>query len=292
MSVSLLALRGSPALRTETNLAVVGASVVDSRDRFVADLARDDFRIFEHGAEQHIASFSLEDAPISVAIVLDSSRSMRDEMALAHDAVRAFLQTSNPQDEFSLITVRDRPELSLEFVRDAETVLGRIAGSPAHGQTALLDSVYLAASRLRKGVNPRKALLVISDGVDNHSRYTEAELLRLLQESGSTLYAIGVGMREMPAWVPEGERQPTGADVLTDLALETGGRYFEVSDAKELPRIMRRLDIRYQYVLGFDPVPLRADGKYHRVDLRLSRRAKSRHLHAYWRPGYYAPLAK
>jgi Ca-activated chloride channel family protein len=292
-SVCILASGAEPSgsFRAGTNLALVDATVVDRHERFIPDLDRSDFRVFERGAEQHIKSFALEDAPISIAIVLDSSGSMKRALPLACQAVRAFLQTANPDDEFSVVTVRDRPEISLEFVRRSEDVLARMETAAAGGETALLDSVYLAASYLGSGVNKRKAILVISDGEDNHSRYTEAELVRLLRECGSTLYAIRVGIPEQPAYVPDGFKPKTGADILNDLAEETGGRYFETGDARELPGIMSRLDIRYQYVLGFAPDPREADGKYHRVDVKLSRRARSRHLQAYWRPGYYAPLA-
>jgi VWFA-related protein len=168
-------------------------------------------------------------------------------------------------------------------------LLRSLSGVRGDGQTALLDSVYLAAGYVKKGRNPRKAVLVISDGEDNNSRYTESELLSALRETDVTLYSIGVNIRSA-AYAPGGPPEQTGADVLSEIAGATGGRYFEAWSPKDLPDIMRKIDIRQQYVLGYSPAPLKADGKYHRVELRLAREARDRHLRAYARPGYYAPL--
>ncbi len=286
-AVALAGEPGARPFRSDVNLTLVNASVVDRNDRFVADLHPEDFQLLERGVAQRIASFSIEDAPLSVAIVWDVSASMEHVMPLARKALAAFLATANPEDEFSLVTVRDRPELRLAFARRAEDVLQTMDHTSAGGNTALLDAVYLAASTLRNGHNSRKAMLVVSDGDDNNSRYTELELRRLLQESETNLYAIGVGVRQ-PEMSPDGgPPERVGSEILTSLAEESGGRYFEAADPRELPKTMSRIDIRYQYVLGFKP--LSADGKYHKVALKLAGRARVRHLHAYWRPGYYAP---
>lgn len=276
-------------LRADSNLVLIGATVVDGADRFVPDLCKADFRVFEGGVLQRIASLSAEDAPISAVIVFDASGSMVDSIPMAERALREFLTTANPADEFSVVTVRDRPQLTLPFVPDSGNVLRTLGGIKGDGRTALLDSVYLAAATARKGRYSRRAVLVISDGEDNHSRYTERELLDVLRESDVTLYSIGVDIR--PAqYSPDNPIQRTGADVLSGLAEATGGRHFEAWSPKDLPGIMSKIDIRRQYVLGYTPEPLKADGKYHRVDLRLARQARDRHLRAFARPGYYAPL--
>jgi len=278
-------------LRADSNLVLISATVVDGSDHFVPDLRKTDFRLFEGGVLQQIASLSTEDVPLSVVIVFDASGSMARSIALAGEALRAFLDTSNPADEFSVVTVRSRPQLSLPFVRDPEDVFHCLGGIRGDGQTALLDSVYLAAGYVRTGRNPRKALLVISDGEDNQSRYTERELLDALRETDVSLYSIGVDIH--PAQYAPGEPvQRTGADVLAALANATGGRYFEAWSPKDLAGIMQKIDIRQQYVLGYSPAPRNADGKYHRVELKLSRPARERHLRAFARPGYYAPLLK
>ena len=280
---------GARNLRADSNLVLINATVVDGADRFVPDLRKTDFKLFEGGVPQQIASLSTEDAPISAVIVFDASGSMRRSIPLAGQALREFLDTANPADEFSIVTVRSHPDLSLPFVRDPDELLRSLSGVRGDGQTALLDSVYLAAGYVKKGRNPIKAVLVISDGEDNNSRYTESELLSALRETDVTLYSIGVNIRSA-AYAPGGPPEQTGADVLSEIAGATGGRYFEAWSPKDLPDIMRKIDIRQQYVLGYSPAPLKADGKYHRVELRLAREARDRHLRAYARPGYYAPL--
>lgn len=280
---------GPRSLRADSNLVLISAAVVDRSDRFVPGLRKTDFRLFEGGVLQQITSLSAEDTPISAVIVFDASGSMAGAIPMAERALRKFLATANPADEFSVVTVRSCPELTLPFVPDSEDVLQALSGIKGDGRTALLDSVYMAAASARKGRQPRKAVLVISDGEDNHSRYSERELLDVLRETDVTLYSIGVDIR--PAqYSPDGPLQRTGADVLSGLADATGGRYFEAWSPEDLTGIMSRIDIRRQYVLGYSPAPLKADGKYHRVDLRLARQTRERHLRAFSRPGYYAPL--
>ena len=278
-------------LRADSNLVLINATVVDGSDRFVPDLRKTDFRLFEGGVLQQIASLSTEDAPLSAVIVFDASGSMKRSIPLAGEALQAFLDTANRADEYSVVTVRSHPELSLPFVRDPEDLLRCLAGIKGDGQTALLDAVYMAAGYVRKGSNARKAVLVISDGEDNHSRYTESELLDALRETDVTLYSIGVNVRAAPS-APGEPTERTGADILSEIAEATGGRYFEAWSPKDLPGIMAKLDIRRQYVLGYSPVPLKPDGKYHHVELRLARQARQRHLRAFARPGYYAPSAR
>ena len=283
---------GAPAparLRADSNLVLINATVVDGSDRFVTDLGKTDFRVFEGGVLQRIATLSTEEVPVSAVIVFDASGSMKRSIAMAGQALQAFLDTANPADEFSVVTVRSHPDLSLPFVRDPEELVRCLAGIKGDGQTALLDAVYMAAGYVRKGSNPRKAVLVISDGEDNHSRYTESELLDALRETDVTLYSIGVNVRSV-SYASGEPAERTGADVLSEMAEATGGRYFEAWSPKELPGIMARIDIRRQYVLGYSPVPLKPDGKYHHVELRLARQARQRHLRAFARPGYYAPL--
>lgn len=279
---------GVRPLRSESNLVLIPATVVDNADHFVSDLRKDDFQLFDRGKPQQIASLSIEDAPISACIVFDVSRSMTDSIGLARQALRKFLDTANPADEFCVIAVRGRPELSLRFVPRSEEVADHLTGMAPDGRTALLDAVYLAAAYVRNGRNPRKALLVVSDGEDNNSRYTEREVLRVLREADVTLYSIGTGIQQRP-FSPDDHTQ-TGPDLLTDLAESNGGRYFEADRPSDIPDVIRRIDIRYQYVIGYAPSLRDRDGKYHRVELKLARYARQRHLRALCRPGYYAPL--
>ncbi|HEY1204134.1 MAG: VWA domain-containing protein [Bryobacteraceae bacterium] len=154
---------------------------------------------------QQIATLSTEDAPVSAVIVFDASGSMKRSIPIAGLALREFLDTANPADEFSVVTVRARPEIALPFVSRPEDVLDCMRGIKGAGRTALLDSVYIAAAYVRKGRHPRKVVLVISDGEDNHSRHTERELLNVLRETDVTLYSIGVDI-QTPQYSPDGAR--------------------------------------------------------------------------------------
>lgn len=277
--------------RVQSNLTLIDASVVDRADRFIPGLDRSQFRIFERGVEQRITAFSLEDAPVSFVIVFDVSGSMAGAIPLAREALASLLRRGGPQDEYCVVTVRSRPQLAMDFTRDPGPALARIGAAPPAGATALFDAVYLALHALRRGANSRKALLVISDGLDNNSRYTALETLRALRESYANLYAVGVGSARAPSLFPDPIllHSPPGAEALGDLARESGGRYFEAEDPADLPGVLERLNVRYTYVLGYTPVPLYRDGKYHRVDLKLAGRARQSGFRAYWRRGYYAP---
>src|ERR1700690_1694535 len=151
---------GSARLRADSNLVLINATVVDGSDRFVTDLGKADFQLFEGGVLQQISTLSTEEVPVSAVIVFDASGSMKRSIAMAEHALRAFLDTANPADEFSVMTVRSHPDLSLPFVRDPEELLRCLTGIKGDGQTALLDAVYMAAGYVRKGRNARKAVLV------------------------------------------------------------------------------------------------------------------------------------
>ncbi len=271
-------------LRADSNLILVNATVLDKTDHFVTGLSKDNFRLYDQGVEQEISSVSVEDIPISLGIVFDASRSMTPVIPMARQAMRALLGAANPNDEYFIVQVRSRPRISLDFVTRPDEVLASLGAIEPGGRTTLLDAVYLAADHLKRARNPRKALLVITDGKDNNSRYSQRELLRFLSESGATLYAVGLNIHTP---TPEGGI-PDEADLLDLLARQTGGRYFECQTAADLPAVARKLDIRYQYVLGYRPPALKLDGRYHSVKLRL---AHAGGMRAYWRPGYYATPA-
>ncbi len=296
VSVSAALLSAAPRqgvtkpLHVDSNLVLIGTTVTDQSGRFVPYLREKDFRLFDEGVEQRIRSVSVEDAPVSFGIVFDSSGSMAATLGVAKQALRGFLETANPDDEFFLVTVRSRPELTTGFLSDANDLLAKMSLETAHGYTALIDSVYLAASRLKQARNRRRALLVISDGKDNCSRYKQRDLKSLLRETDASVYSIGI--RSSPvSFSPEGG-WPSELDLLAGIAEETGGRYFEASDARELRGIFDRLDIRLQYVVSYRPEAVSADGRYHKVKLKLAGRAHSEHLMAFWKPGYYSVQQK
>ena len=161
-------------------------------NRFVTGLEKEHFRLFEDKVEQDITQFSSEDAPLSVGIVFDTSGSMGSKLQKSRQAVAQFFKTANPEDEFFLVQFNDRPELVVPFTRNVEEIQNHLTFTQSKGRTALLDGVYLAMNQMKKAHNPRKAMLIISDGGDNSSRYTESEIKNAVREADVQIYAIGI----------------------------------------------------------------------------------------------------
>jgi VWFA-related protein len=210
---------------------------------------------------------------------------MAGKLVKAREAVKEFLKAANPADEFFLVNFSTKAELAVPFTSDTSEIQTRVMNANSKGKTALLDAVYLALHYMRGARNPRRALLVISDGGDNDSRYSEKEIRGMVQETDVWIYTIGIYAHGLQTF-PEEERG--GPKLLTDLAEQSGGRHFAVLNAAELPDAAARvgLELRNQYILAYSPENAEADGKYRRVQVKLAGR---RDLHLSWRPGYYAP---
>ena len=270
-------------IRVDSDLVLINAAVMDRDGHFVPGLKKDNFRLFDGNKEQQILNFSQDDAPVSMGIIFDASGSMKSTLPVAKSALREFLASSNPQDEFAAVVVRDKPDWTLQFTRDPQKVLNQLDSLAAGGYTALHDSIYLAAQKMRSAHNARKALLLITDGIDNHSRYSAADLRQMLQEADVTIYAIGV-FRGFPE-----DDATEGCLLLEQLANDTGGRFLQASRPKDVAQAMRHLDVRNEYVLGFFPEGVPPNGKYHHVNLRVLPVNGTNKLRASWRRGYYAP---
>lgn len=281
--------RITPNLRVDTNLVLVPITVTTPLNQIVTGMEKENFRLFEDKIEQEITYFASFDAPISIGLVFDASGSMGNKLTKSRQAAAAFFKTANPEDEFFLVQFNDRPQLVVPFTRDVEEIQNRLTFTQAKGRTALLDAMYLAMETLKKGRNPRRALLVISDGGDNSSRYTETEIRNLLKEADAQVYAIGI-------FEPIGARGRTaeelaGPGLLSDLAEMTGGRHFPVDNLNDLPDIAAKigLELRNQYVLGYVSKNPNRDGKYRKISVKLNQPRGLPPLRALHRQGYYAP---
>jgi VWFA-related protein len=273
----------------DSTLVLIPVTVTDPMNRFVTGLEKENFKIFEAGKEQDLSQFSSEDAPLSVGVVFDCSGSMGSKLDKSRQAVAQFFKTANPEDEFFLVEFHDSAELVQAFTTSLEEIQNRLTFTQSKGRTALLDAIYLALHEMKKARNPRKALLVISDGGDNNSRYTEGEIKSLVKEADSQIYAIGI-------YEPIGARSRTaeelaGPGLLTDIAEQTGGRQYAVENLNELPDIASKIgvELRNQYILGYAPQNREHDGKYRRVQVKLVEPRGLPPLRAFWRLGYYAP---
>jgi Ca-activated chloride channel homolog len=273
-------------IRADKNLVLVPVSVVDQNERPVVGLQRSDFRVFDNRTEQSIESLSMDDAPLAVGIVFDTSGSMSRKLRRSRMAVKAFLDLANPEDEFLLVEFNDRPTLSVPFTNDPLQIESRLSGAESRGNTALLDAISFGLVQIKKSATSRKALLLISDGGDNHSRYRAKELARVISESDVSIYALGI--YNSAATLEE----RAGPNLLRWLAEQTGGREYSV-DERELPDIAAKIGIqlRNQYVLGFSPGSESRDGRYHALQVKV-RPPRLPHLAASWRLGYYAESAQ
>jgi len=276
-------------IRIDTNIVLIPVTVTDPLNRFVTGLDQDVFDILEDNVKQKIVSFGSEDAPLSVGIVFDTSGSMGPKLEKSRQSVTEFFKTANPEDEAFLVEFNDRPELVTPLTHNLEEIQNRLTFTQSKGRTALLDGVLLALRTMKKAHNPRKALIVISDGGDNSSRYTESELKAFVKEADVQIYAIGI-------YEPASSRGRTseelaGPGLLTDISEPTGGRHFVVENLNELPDVAAKIgiELRNQYVLGYSPSNTARDGKYRKVKVKINQPRGLPQLHPFWRTGYYAP---
>jgi VWFA-related protein len=267
---------GRSTFRLDVNLIQVPVTVTDMRDRPIMGLRRSSFRIFEDDVEQQIAAFSMADGPVSAGIVFDASASMRTSMDQSRAAVEQFFQTSVPGDEFFLVRFSNRTDLLTPWTRDSDEISGELTRLRPSGWTALIDGIRLSLEEMRRATNPRRVLLVFSDGRDNHSRYSEAELLSILREADVRVWAVG--LFERPRYLQE-------------LADETGGRVVWVRKLAELSDAIERLSlqIRNEYVLGYFSNHAQNDGRYHKIRVEVQPPPKTERVRATWRRGYFSP---
>src|SRR5882757_171994 len=273
-------------IRVEANLVLVPVTVTDVQNRLVTGLDRDSFFVYENNQPQTIRSFSTDDAPVTIGVIFDLSGSMTSKFARARKALSEFMRTSNPQDEFFVVAFNDRPAVVVDYTNNIDDVDARMMMLKPSNRTALIDAVYLGLDKLKEAKYERKALLVISDGGDNRSRYTENELRRAVRESDVQIYSIGIF--DIYAATPE---EQTGPLLLNDMCEMTGGRLFRVSDVGELGDIAARIsqELRNEYVIGYRPSDLRHDGNWRKLKVKLQAPPGLPSLFVHHRQGYYAP---
>jgi VWFA-related protein len=281
--------RRQGSIRIDKTLVQINVTVTDPLNRFVTGLEKEHFKLLEDKVEQKIEQFSAEDAPLSVGIVFDTSGSMGSKLQKSRQAVAQFFKTANPEDEFFLIEFNDRPQMIVPFTTSTEEIQNQLTFTQSKGRTALLDGIYMAMSTMKKARNPRKAILIISDGGDNSSRYTETEIKNAVREADVQVYAIGI-------FEPMSSRGRTteemaGPGLLSEIAEQTGGRHFPVDNLSELPDVAAKIgiELRNQYVLYYAPKNQDRDGKYRHVTVKLVQPRGLPPLKAFHRLGYYAP---
>ncbi|HUX46218.1 MAG TPA: VWA domain-containing protein [Terracidiphilus sp.] len=279
--------RAGSLIRMNVDLVLVPVTVTDPMNRLVTGLEREDFQVYENNSRQKITSFAAEDAPVSIGIIFDLSGSMTSKLIRARDSILQFIKTANPEDEFFVIGFNDRPELIEDFTSSVEQIEARLATVRSGHRTALLDAIYYGVEKMRDARHQRKALLVVSDGGDNRSRYTEGEVRSQVRESDVEIYSIGIF--DPYAATPE---ERNGPMLLNDLCQESGGRMYRVDDLSEMGDIAEKIstELRNQYVIGYTPKDLSRNGKWRKVKVKLNPPPGLPPLTVHARTGYYAPL--
>jgi Ca-activated chloride channel family protein len=277
-------------LRVDTSLVLVPVHVTTPLGISVTDLNKTNFQVFEDNVEQTITHFAKDDAPLSIGLVFDASGSMRNKIHKSSEAAAAFFKTANPEDEFFLVEFNERPRLAIPFTFDSEELYNHIVHTRTVGRTSLLDAIHMAILQMKKATNSRKALVIVSDGGDNCSRYSVGQIKNALVESDVQLYAMGIfDVDDSPKKRPPEEVK--GPGLLSELAELSGGRHYPIDDLNELPQISERigLQLRNQYVLGYSPANIERDGKYRTIKLNLAPPPGMPTLRTQYRHGYYAP---
>jgi len=277
------------SIRVDVDLVLINVTVTDPYNRLVTGLERENFRITEDKTEQELTHFSSEDVPISIGVIFDLSGSMGNKIDKARLAALQFFKTSNPQDEFFLVGFNDRAQLVSRFTTSVEELQTRLMYTQAKGRTALLDAIYRGLSEMRNARNAKRALLILSDGGDNHSRYNESDVRAFVKEADVQLYAVGI-------YEPYGSRGRTpeelsGPSLLNELTELTGGRAFSVDNLNDLPDIASKIgmELRNQYVLGYRPNNRDRDGRWRKLKVRLQKTKGLPPLNVFAKSGYYAP---
>jgi Ca-activated chloride channel homolog len=269
------------AIRVDVKLTLIPVTVTGPLGAPFPGLPKEAFRLIEDGVEQQVRYFTSEDTPVSLGIVFDASGSMDGKLDQSRRAVSQFLRTASPGDEFFTIEFSSAPRMLCDFTGDTGQIEKSLEGIKPKNWTALFDAVYLATHQMRRAKNPRKALLILSDGNDNYSRYSESELKSRVREGDLTIYSIGlVGSGLLKRHLR----------VLKQLSDQTGGRFFEVEKMSELPAAAEKISaaIRNQYVLGYFSSKPQSDGLYRKIEVKLNPEAGLPRLSASWRTGYYA----
>src|SRR6202047_534226 len=273
-------------LKVDVDLVLVPVTITDPLNRLVTGLEKENFQLMEGSAAQDIRTFSSEDAPVSLGVIFDSSGSMSSKMERAKEAVVEFFKTANPQDEFFLITFNDEPEEVSAFTSSVDDLQNRLVYAVPRKRTALLDAIYMGVSKMRQAKYPKKALLIISDGGDNHSRYTEGEIRSMVKEADILIYAIGIYDHYFPT-----EEERLGPTLLSDVTELTGGRAFTIDNPNDLADVSTKIgiELRNQYVIGYRPKNPMRDGKWRKIKVKLQPPKGLPPLRVYAKTGYYAP---
>ena len=243
-------------VQLRTQVVNVPVTVTDLNGRYIVSLQKENFQVYEDGVKQQIDFFTTMDAPVSIGVVFDISGSMKPRISGAQMALRKLIDSSQQDDDFFLITFASNAKLVQDFTTNAEAIANALSFVTPKGSTALYDGAYLAVEKVRQGRHQRRAIIIISDGEDNNSRYSYTELKKLVREADVQIYALAI----------TGE-DGTGEGTLQQISRMTGGRAFGVGEGWSLEDAVNRIaiELRHQYSLGYVSQNPNTDGKYRKI---------------------------
>jgi Ca-activated chloride channel family protein len=277
--------RRNPTIKVDVDLVLVSATVSDSNGKLVTGLQPKNFRVWEDKVEQKLEYLSSEDTAMSIGLIFDATGSMENKISRARDAAVAFLKVGNPEDEYFLVTFSQRPWLTETFTSDISRLQNSMIFTPAKGTTPLFDAVYLGLETMKTARNKRKALLLITDGQDNHSRYSFSDIKQFMKEQDVQIFAIGIVDPNADLTSSE-----DGRAIIDNLAQISGGQAFFPDSVDQLEDICGKiaLELRNEYVLGYHSTNDAKDGKWRKIRLKVNPPKGVTNLSVHGRSGYYA----
>jgi Ca-activated chloride channel homolog len=271
-------------IRVDVDLVLVPVAVTDTMNRPVVRLTKQDFSLYEENKQQQIRYFATEDAPVSIAVLFDVSKSMSDKITTERAALDEFFKYANPADEYFGISFSDRPHFLAGPTQSIDELERKLLSIEPGGATAMLDAIYLAVSQLRLARYQRKAIIIFSDGGDNVSHYSLREIKSLVEEADTQIYAIGL----FDTFFFNTIEERLGKKWLSEITDKTGGRTLTVNDQAKLPQAAAAIsrEMRTEYVLGYRPAI--ADGKWRRIKVRVASATGDNQLQAHYKNGYFS----
>jgi Ca-activated chloride channel family protein len=273
-------------LRVNADLVLIPVTVADASDRPVLELTKRDFELYDSGKPQDIKYFFAQAAPISIGLILDFSKSMENKIEREREAVVQFFNNANPEDDYFAIAVSSKPQLIADATDSPDELQARIGEKPPQGSTALLDSIAMGLTRMRSARYQRRALIIISDGGDNSSRYALRNIKNMVQESDVDVYAIGL----FDTALFKTYEEFMGKRWLCEITDPSGGRTVTVDRLEKLPEVAAEIsrELRQQYVLGYSPTHTAANGEWHKVKIQILSSTAEHPLKPSYKKGYYA----
>lgn len=275
ITVVLLSLQNIPQLKVDVEIVLVPATVTNGVGRYVTDLRKEHFRIWEDGVEQKIIQFSTEDAPMTLGIAVDTSGSMKQILDAARTTSARCLDVGLADDEYFLVLFSSKAELASDITTDFSSLRLPLMSVQSKGSTALYDAIHMGLENLKQGTNARKALVVISDGYENNSRYRAGTVKNLVRESDMQVFSIG----------------NEGDGALREMTELTGGRQFRMGSVLGSCGLITQ-ELKYQYLLAYQSTNTAKDGKWRNIQVKMNPPPSLRELSVRAKKGYTAENGK